>query len=172
MRQQTASQTVGPFFSVGMTYGELNNLVNEKTVGERIWVRGRVFDGDDNVVPDATIEIWQADASGVYNGDFFGFGRAPTDDDGNYWFRTIKPGSVDGMVPHLNVRVFMRGILLHTVTRIYFGDVDNSADPTLNSIPADRRHTLIAQRDDSEGTPTYRLDIHMQGENETVFFEP
>ena len=76
------------------------------------------------------------------------------------------------MSPHLNVRVFMRGLLLHTVTRFYFSDEDNSADETFNSIPADRRDTITMQRDDSEGTAIYRLDIRMQGDQETVFFEP
>ncbi len=172
MLQQTPSQTVGPFFSIGMTYGTLNDLVKADSVGERIWVRGRVLDGDGNGVNDAVVEIWQAGADGVYNGGFFGFGRSATDDNGSYWFRTIKPGSLEGMSPHLNVRIFMRGMLLHAVTRLYFGDEDNADDPLLDGVSAERRHTLIAQRDDSDGTPTYRLDFHMQGENETVFFEP
>ncbi len=177
MNRQTASQTVGPFFSIGMTYGNLNNLINDDVVGERIYLRGRVFDGNGVGVNDAVVEIWQADADGVYgqssdDGGFFGFGRAATDDDGRYVFKTIKPGAVDDMAPHLNVRIFMRGLLLHVVTRVYFSDVDNSADFTLATVPADRKHTLIAQRDDGEGTPIYRLDFNMQGANETVFFEP
>ncbi|MGB1252279.1 MAG: protocatechuate 3,4-dioxygenase subunit alpha [Candidatus Promineifilaceae bacterium] len=183
MLQQSSSQTVGPFFSIGMTYGELNQMVQDDTVGQRIYLRGRVFDGDGQGVNDAIVEIWQADANGIYNhpldrqqadadGAFFGHGRAATDAVGNYWFKTIKPGSVDGMSPHLAVRVLMRGLLLHVVTRFYFSDEDNSADPILSAVSAERRHTLIAQRDDSEGTPIYRLDIHMQGDLETVFFEP
>ena len=182
MNQQTSSQTVGPYFSIGMTYSTLNQMARDGVVGERIYLRGRVFDGDGASVNDAVVEIWQADANGIYahaqdarHGDadaaFFGYGRAATDDDGYYSFKTIKPGAVGEMAPHLNVRVFMRGLLLHTVTRFYFADEDNSADEIFNSIPADRRHTITMQRDDSEGTPIYRLDIHMQGERETVFFE-
>ena len=181
--QQTTSQTVGPFFSIGMTYGELNNMVNDDAQGERIYLRGRVLDGNGVGVNDAVVEIWQADANGVYNhpednrqgeadGAFFGFGRASTDDNGRYSFKTIKPGAVGDQAPHLNVRIFMRGLLLHVVTRLYFSDIDNAADAILNAVPADRRHTMIAQRDDSEGTPIYRLDFHMQGDAETVFFEP
>ena len=118
-----------------MTYGDLNNLVNDDVVGERIFLRGRVLDGNGAGVNDAVVEIWQADADGVYSQSsddaaFFGFGRAATDDDGRYAFKTIKPGAVDDMAPHLNVRIFMRGLLLHVVTRIYFSDVDNSADST------------------------------------------
>ncbi len=183
MKQQTSSQTVGPFFSIGMTYGDLNNLVKADTVGERIYVRGRVLDGNGVGVNDAVVEIWQADASGIYNhpndpqhaaadGAFFGHGRAATDDAGSYWFKTIRPGASGDMAPHLMVRVLMRGLLLHTVTRLYFGDVDNSADSTLNSVPTERRHTIVAQRDPNEATPTFHFDIHMQGENETVFFKP
>ena len=183
MLQQTSSQTVGPFFSIGMTYGELNNLVNDDVQGERIYLRGRVFDGDGKGVNDAVVEIWQADAAGIYkhpddarhggaDAAFFGYGRASTDDEGNYSFKTIRPGAVGDQAPHLAVRVFMRGLLMHVITRMYFVDEENSADSVLSAVPADRQHTLIAQRDDSEGTPIYRFDINMQGENETVFFTP
>ena len=158
-------------------------MVKDDTNGERIYIRGRVYDGDGNGINDAAIEIWQADANGIYDHPtderradsdtaFFGHGRAGTDDNGDYWFKTIKPGAVGEMAPHLMVRVFMRGILLHAVTRLYFDDEDNSADAILQSVPAERRQTLIAQRDDREGTPSYRFDIHMQGDLETAFFEP
>jgi len=187
MKQQTASQTVGPFFSIGMVYGELNNLIQDKTAGERINLMGRLLDGDGAPVSDGVIEIWQADANGIYNhskdtrqsdadGAFFGYGRSGTNGEGIYTFRTIRPGIVGDtgvdMAPHINVRILMRGLLLHAVTRLYFSDEDNSADPILNNVPEERRHTLIAQRDDSEGTPLYRLDFRMQGDGETVFFEP
>ena len=183
MAQQTSSQTVGPFFSIGMTYGTLNQMVNDTTVGERIYIRGRVLDGDGVGVNDAVVEIWQADANGIYahpedrrnaeaDGAFFGYGRSATDDDGNYWFKTIKPGAIGKMAPHCNVRIFMRGLLLHVITRLYFSDENNSGDATLQAIPETRRGTVIAQRDDSEGTPIYRLDFNMQGDQETVFFEP
>ncbi|MEM8862341.1 MAG: protocatechuate 3,4-dioxygenase subunit alpha, partial [Chloroflexota bacterium] len=168
---------------IGMTYGDLNIMVNDETQGERIRIRGQVFDGNGKTVDDATIEIWQADANGIYNHPndpshsnadpaFFGFGRAETDDDGRYWFKTIKPGKVGDQAPHLVVRVFMRGMLLHANSRLYFSDEDNSMDEILSGVPAERQHTLIAQRNDIEGTPTYMFDVNMQGENELVFFEP
>ena len=180
---QSSSQTVGPFFKIGMTYGELNNLVQDDTQGERINIRGRVFDGNGNPVDDAVLEIWQADANGVYNhpndsdqanvdGAFFGFGRASTDDDGRYQFKTIKPGRVEEQSPHILLRVFMRGMLLHANSRIYFSDEDNGVDLIFNSVPVERQPTLVAQRTNVEGTPTYVFDVNMQGENETVFFEP
>ena len=181
--KQTASQTVGPFFKIGLDYGNRNNMVNDDTQGERIHIRGRVLDGDGQPVDDAMVEIWQADANGVYNhpGDaqqaaadpaFFGFGRAATDDEGWYSFKTIKPGRVGAQAPHLLLHLFMRGMLLHASSRLYFSDEDNSEDAVLRGVPAERRHTLIGQRNDREGTPTYRFDINMQGPNETVFFEP
>ena len=180
---QSSSQTVGPFFKIGMTYGELNIMVNDDTQGERIMLRGRVLDGNGVPVDDAVVEIWQADANGIYNHPndaqqgqadpaFFGFGRASSDDDGHYWFKTIKPGKVGEQAPHMAMRVLMRGMLLHANSRIYFSDEDNGSDEILQAIPAERQHTLIAQRKDLEGTPTYFLDINMQGDNETVFFEP
>lgn len=173
MKQQTASQTVGPFFHIVTKYGTWNDVITDDTPGERIYIRGVVYDGNGVPVNDAAVEIWQAQANGSYADDgSFGFGRAATDDNGAFWLKTIKPGAVGEQAPHINVRVFMRGLLLHTVTRLYFADEDNAADEILNTVPAERRHTMIAQRDDSEGTPIYRWDIHMQGENETVFFEP
>lgn len=171
MKQQSASQTVGPFFKIGMTYGTLNNLVQPETAGERIYIRGVVFDGKGAPVDDAIVEIWQADAEGQYS-ESWGFGRSSTDDNGNFWLKTIKPGQVEAQAPHINIRVFMRGLLLHTITRLYFSDEDNTNDEVLSSVPEDRQATLIAQRNDSEGTPIYRWDIHMQGDLETVFFEP
>ena len=180
---QTSSQTVGPFFKIGMTYNDLNIMVNDATEGERITIGGYVYDGNGNPVDDAVIELWQADANGIYNHPsdagqanadqgFFGFGRASTDDDGRYHFKTIKPGRVGDQAPHILVRIFMRGMLLHANTRLYFSDEENGADAVLNMVPEDRRHTIIAVRDDREGTPNYRYDVNMQGENETVFFEP
>lgn len=190
MLKQTGSQTVGPFFSIGLIKGGENLLVQERTAGQRIYITGKVLDGDGQPVNDALVEIWQADAQGIYNHPadprreqadphFQGFGRCGSDDDGNFSFKTIKPGPVPfnserDQAPHLNVRVFSRGMLLHAVTRLYFSDeAANASDPVLNSIDdRERRKTLIAIRDDSEGTPTYRFDIHLQGERETVFFEP
>jgi protocatechuate 3,4-dioxygenase alpha subunit len=188
--KQTPSQTVGPYFAYGLTARQYNypqtsiadgTMAGEDVEGERIRVEGRVLDGDGVPVPDAMIEIWQADAQGRFahpadtrgsNAGFTGFGRTGTGTDPKcrFIFDTIKPGAAaDGEAPHLNVIVFMRGLLTHVYTRIYFADeaAANAADPVLSAVPADRRDTLIATR---EGN-TYRLDIHMQGPKETVFFE-
>lgn len=181
---QTGSQTVGPFFHYGLIFGGENVLVDEQTTGERILLEGKVFDGDGVPVPDAMVEIWQADASGHFNHPndpnhaeadphFQGFGRSDTTDNGRYHFRTVKPGAVAGNVtPYINVRVFSRGMLIHAVTRIYFADeAGNSSDPTLQSIDAGRRNTLIAKRIDFGDLPCYRFDVRLQGESETVFLD-
>ena len=188
--KQTPSQTVGPYFAYGLTAQQYNYphtavadgaMAGEDVEGERIRLEGRVFDGDGATVPDAMIEIWQADAQGRFahpadprnsNTGFSGFGRfgTGTDPQHRFIFDTIKPGAAaEGEAPHLNVIVFMRGLLTHVYTRIYFADEAeaNAADPVLSAVPEDRRETLIAQR---EGN-TYRIDIHMQGDRETVFFE-
>jgi protocatechuate 3,4-dioxygenase alpha subunit len=190
----TPSATVGPFFLFGLipsTYGGRdiigNNLVTADATGERIRIEGRVSDGDGAPVPDALIEVWQADAAGRYahpadarslaNAAFKGFGRAPTDAEGRFWFATIKPGPAPGpngrvQAPHIAVNLFSRGILKQMVTRIYFSDeAANASDPVLALIPEDRRQTVIAQRQNGAGQPTYRFDIRMQGQSETVFFD-
>jgi protocatechuate 3,4-dioxygenase alpha subunit len=191
----TPSQTVGPYFKYGLTpNGEYawndaftNNLVTSDTSGERIRVEGKVFDGHGAVVPDCMLEIWQADAQGRFsdpqdkralpNSSFRGFGRCGTDAEGGYFFDTIKPGIVpdpDGkpQAPHLLLAVFARGMLLHLYTRIYFdGEAANASDPVLALVPPDRRSTLIAARNGGAGNAVYSLDIHLQGDNETVFFE-
>jgi protocatechuate 3,4-dioxygenase alpha subunit len=111
------------------------------------------------------------------NSAFKGFGRCGTDANGGYAFDTIKPGLVpdpDGkpQAPHILVAVFGRGMLVHLYTRIYFGDeVGNTADPVLALVPADRRNTLIAVRESGNGVAVYRFDVHLQGDNETVFFD-
>jgi protocatechuate 3,4-dioxygenase alpha subunit len=188
--KQTPSQTVGPYFAYGLTARQYNYpqtsiaegaMAGEDVAGERIRVEGRVLDGDGVPIPDAMIEIWQADAQGRFahpadprnsNTGFTGFGRfgTGTDPKNRFIFDTIKPGAAAAdEAPHLNVIVFMRGLLTHVYTRIYFADEAeaNAGDPVLSAVPEGRRHTLIAAR---EGN-TYRLDIHMQGENETVFFD-
>ena len=190
---QSPSQTVGPYFAQGLLRkGDsvfTNVLAPEKTEGERIRIEGRVTDGDGQPIEDAMIEIWQANSRGRYHHpldeqdkpldpEFKGHGRTATDTDGNYWFETIKPGSVPGpndtqQAPHINVIVFARGMLSHAFTRIYFGDeTANQSDPVLMSIedPA-RRNTLIAGRGTADGTVIYRFDIYIQGENETAFFD-
>jgi protocatechuate 3,4-dioxygenase alpha subunit len=188
MMKQSANQTVGPFFRIGLIYGEpQNDLVQEETIGQRIKITGVVFDGDEQPIPDAMVEIWQPDANGIYNHPadplhqeadphFRGFGRAENRKGGSYEFKTIKPGGRDGQAPYVNVRLFARGMLIHSVTRIYFADEPaNADDPLLNSLDSDRRDTLIASLENSssdQGSPTYRFDIHMQGDKETVFFDP
>jgi protocatechuate 3,4-dioxygenase, alpha subunit len=193
-RRQTPSQTVGPFFAYALTpeqYGYEfasiadGKLVDSSTPGQRIRIQGRVFDGKGEVVPDAMIEIWQADEQGRYahpadprgsNVGFKGFGRmgTGTDAQSRFIFDTIKPGSVDGVqAPHINVVVFMRGLPAHAFTRIYFSDEDaaNARDPVLATVPAERRRTLIATRDSSADGAVYRFAIRMQGPDETVFFD-
>jgi protocatechuate 3,4-dioxygenase, alpha subunit len=188
--KQTPSQTVGPYFAYGLTpeqYGypfrELvgNDLTRPETEGNRIRIEGCVYDGAGNKVPDAMIEIWQADAQGRYahpadprpsNANFTGFGRfgTGTDPENRFIFETIKPGSVDGeQAPHISVIVMMRGLLTHTFTRIYFSDEAeaNAKDPVLKSVEESHRPTLIAGADGA----VYRFDIHMQGDQETVFFD-
>jgi len=191
---QTPSQTVGPFFAYGLTapqYGyEFSGiasdiLAGDLVPGERIRIAGRVFDGAGDTIPDAMIEIWQADAQGRYahpadrrgsNQAFRGFGRfgTGTDPEFRFQFQTIKPGSDDGIqAPHVNFIVFMRGMLTHAYTRLYFSDEAeaNARDPVLLSVPEARRPTLVAAREDSPAGALYHFDIRMQGENETVFFD-
>jgi protocatechuate 3,4-dioxygenase, alpha subunit len=189
----TPSSTVGPFFLFGLVPSSIggtdiitNNLVTPETSGERIRIKGAVFDGDGVPVPDAVLEIWQADGAGRYpavsgdvrpNAAFRGFGRAATDADGRFTFETIKPGRAVGangalQAPHVLVTFFARGVLKQMVTRIYFSDdASNTDDPILALVPAERRGTLIAERKASSTPATYRFDIHLQGERETVFFE-
>jgi protocatechuate 3,4-dioxygenase, alpha subunit len=188
----TPSQTVGPYFAYGLTpNGKYawndafsGNLVTPDTSGDRIRVEGFVYDGDGALVPDCMLEIWQADAQGRFadpqdqralpNATFKGFGRCGTGAKGEFAFDTIKPGSVpdpDGkpQAPHILMAIFSRGMLLQNYTRIYFDDeAANAADPVLALVPADRRGTLIAKR--GQGG-VYRFDIHLQGDDETVFFD-
>ncbi|MGE0542093.1 MAG: protocatechuate 3,4-dioxygenase subunit alpha [Dehalococcoidia bacterium] len=186
----TTSQTIGPFYSPSLLREDArrNVLVQPDTAGERIRIEGRVLDGDGLPVTDALVEIWQANAHGRYhhpadNGAapldpaFTGFGRSGTDEDGSYWFETVKPGRVpfDGggfQAPHIVVTIFARGLLNHAITRLYFGDDPATRDdPVLRRVPAARRPTLLAARRQSTGQPVYRFDIILQGEAETVFFD-
>jgi len=189
MKKETPSQTVGPFYAIGLTRTPMNVMVNASTQGERIRLEGQVFDGDGVVIPDAMVEIWQANSYGRYNHPddkqekpldpkFSGWGRSGTDKNCLYSFETIKPGSVPGsngdvQAPHINVTVFARGMLVHAFTRIYLaGESANESDPVLNSVKNKaRRQTLIANRADRDGKTIYRFDIRLQGENETVFFD-
>jgi protocatechuate 3,4-dioxygenase, alpha subunit len=191
--KQTPSQTVGPYFAYALTpqsYGRVglgsSTMVDGATLGERIRIEGRVFDGTGAPVIDAVIELWQANAAGRYrhpadtrndrelDPHFTGFGRTGTDGQGAYWFDTVKPGALgDGQAPHINVTVLARGMLSHAFTRIYFGDeaAANAEDAALQGVPADRRGTVIAERVQTPAGTVYRFDIHLQGDQETVFFD-
>jgi protocatechuate 3,4-dioxygenase alpha subunit len=191
--KQTPSQTVGPFFAYALSapqYGYQHTAIasgeiaDDLVPGERIRIVGAVLDGGGDRVNDAMIELWQADAEGRYahplhahgsNRWFRGFGRfgTGTDPENRFIFHTIKPGSVEGQAPHINVIVFMRGLLSHCYTRLYFSDETeaNARDPVLASVPEDRRQTLIARREATAAATIYRFDIVMQGERETVFFD-
>jgi len=185
----TSSQTVGPFFAPALLREDArrNVLTRPDTVGERIRIEGRVLDGDGVPVPDALVEIWQANAQGRYNhaadqgaaqldSSFLGFGRSGTAEDGSYWFETVKPGLVpfDGermQAPHICATVFSRGLLNHLVTRLYFEDEPvNALDPVLQCVPNDRRATLLARREARDKVVVYRFDIVLQGADETAFF--
>ena len=188
---QTPSQTIGPFFAYGLTAEQYRYpgaqvadgvLAGDATPGTHIRILGRVLDGAGTPIPDALVEIWQADAEGRHVGDmrgntgFKGFGRQGTgiDAQARFIFTTVKPGSVDGrQAPHINLILFMRGLLSHVYTRIYFPDeaAANARDPVLARVPEARRHTLIAKPAGIAGERAYGFDIHMQGKDETVFFD-
>jgi protocatechuate 3,4-dioxygenase alpha subunit len=187
---QTPSQTVGPFFGLGLDRNAqpLNVMVNEATEGERIRVEGTVLDGAAHPVDDALVEIWQANAHGRYrhpldsgparlDPNFLGFGRCATDANGMFSFETVKPGAIQGAdgrahAPHLSVTVFARGMLVHAFTRMYFDGDPLDADPALARVDPSRRHTLVAERIVApDGRTRYRWNIHLQGERETVFFD-
>ena len=185
----TPSQTVGPFFHLGLT-GEgycVRCVAGPETKGERVFLNCSVFDGEGSPVSDAMLEIWQADAEGHYHSvdparsgaaeaGFRGFGRMGTGEDGSCEFETIKPGRVPGsgntlQAPHIMVAIFARGMLKQLFTRIYFaGDSANPADPVLALVPQERRETLMAQPDPARPC-AWQFVVHLQGEQETVFFD-
>ena len=183
----TPSQTVGPFFSIGLSALCRPGIEYAGEKGNRVTIRGRILDGDREPVPDALLEIWQVDdvSKKPYQGEPsiertktlpFGFGRIATNECGEFQFSTRKPAArrdEDGTMhaPHLVVLVLMRGLLRHLVTRIYFaGEAANEEDMVLKLVPAERRETLLAMPSpDSDND--LRWDIHLQGERETVFFE-
>lgn len=190
---QTPSQTIGPFFAYGLTAAQYGYdfdqpfdavLALGNASGERIRLEGRVIDGDGNPINDALVEISQPDGDGRYPRSvenardigFRAFGRCGTgtDAENRFVFHTVKPGAeAPGEAPHVNVIVLMRGLLLHVFTRVYFDDEAdaNAIDPVLQSVPAERRKTLVAERVERDGAVSYRFDIRMQGADETVFFD-
>jgi protocatechuate 3,4-dioxygenase, alpha subunit len=183
----TPSQTVGPYFSMRLPFAEGPYVVPDGTPGA-VTVFGRLYDGAGDPIPDGLIETWQADPAGQFahpadprgplpDGDlgFRGFGRCPTGHDGSWKIVTLKPGPLpfgDGQTeaPHLDISVFARGALDRSVTRLYFPDetIANDDDPVLRTVPAERRDTLIAV---PAGPDLLRFDIHLQGQDETVFFD-
>ena len=199
--RETASQTAGPYVHIGLAPGaagfkifdqELGtDIAGPNAAGERIRVEGLVIDGTGSPVKDVLLEIWQANAAGIYahpadrrsgevEAGFRGWGRVISDfDTGLYGFDTVKPGSVPGrngrpMAPHLNLWIVARGINIGLNTRMYFADEEeaNARDPVLNLIEhANRRPTLIAARELRDGKPVYRFDIRLQGDGETVFLD-
>ena len=181
----TGSQTVGPYLHIGLKWLTTRDIAGRGIKGERVTIAGRLIDGDGNGVNDGLIEIWQANAEGKYahpedtqkkplEKGWRGFGRIPTDAKGGFRFTTIKPGRVPGpggvlQAPHLVVTVFMRGMLKHLMTRIYFADEPgaNAEDPVLKLVPATRRATLIPKKKGK----TLEWNVVLQGKNETVFFD-
>lgn len=185
--QATTSQTVGPYFKIGLQWLNRDNLVGEGVSGERVTIQGRVFDGESAPVPDAILEIWQANAHGKYDHPedtqdkplepgFKGYGRMPVTAEGAFRFATIKPGPVPGpsakeQAPHLVISVFLRGVLRRLVTRMYFpDDPRNAGDPILSLVEPARRSTLIAK--ETAGNPgALEWNVVLQGPDETVFFD-
>lgn len=181
-RGTTPSATVGPYLAIGLTWPDGEWAAAEGTPGG-FWIRGRVLDGNGDVVPDAMVETWQADPDGRFPSPedprgpssypgFRGYARAQTLS-GEFAVHTLKPGRVpDGegglQAPHIDVSVFARGLLDRVVTRIYFADEAeaNAEDVVLRGLPEDRRGTLVA----TPAEDGYRFDIHLQGDRETVFF--
>lgn len=186
---QTPSQTVGPFFSMRLGAGGQNVVRVPAEGSERVVLTGRVLDGDGLHVEDALLEFWQANPVGRYNHPddrreltvdptFTGFARVLSDfETGVYELETVKPGRVpdveDGLqAPHISLIVQARGMLNPLFTRVYFSDEDaNEDDLVLRGVPRERRHTLIADHVPDSSPRTYHLDIRLQGEDETVFFD-
>jgi protocatechuate 3,4-dioxygenase alpha subunit len=160
----TGEMTLGPFFPREFAQGA-NNLAKGVKQGEVIEVTGRVTQMDGKPLDNLVLEIWQADSQGRFDSsDFFGWGRAATDANGVYRFRTIKPGAYEGRAPHINFLLLYSGLMRHLQTVMFF---EAAKDPVLDAVPADRRNRLVAQR---EGT-VYRFDIRLRGDGETPFFD-
>jgi protocatechuate 3,4-dioxygenase alpha subunit len=182
------SQTVGPFFHLGLTDPySIPVVASPLAKGERMKLACVLHDAEGTLLPDGMVEIWQANADGKYNHpedtreterdpNFRGFGRLGTDKNGSCTFETIKPGRVPSwtsvpQAPHFVISVFARGVLKRLATRAYFaGDPANAEDPVLALVPEDRRPTLMAHPDPTQ-PGTWHFGIHLSGEKETVFFD-
>ena len=159
----TGEMTLGPFFPREFAQGANDLAAGAK--GEVIEITGRITQMDGKPLDNLVVEIWQADSQGRFDsGEFFGWGRAATDANGVYRFRTIKPGAYEGRVPHINFLLLYSGLMRHLQTVMFF---EAAKDPVLDAVPADRRQQLIAMR---EGT-VYRFDIRLRGDGETPFFD-
>ncbi|MGW4857016.1 protocatechuate 3,4-dioxygenase subunit alpha [Kocuria palustris] len=174
----TPGQTVGPFYGYALPFDGGENLV-DRTHPQAVRLHGVVYDGDGDPVPDSLLEIWQADENGRISQEpgslirdgytFTGFGRQAVDNVGAYSFTTVAPGPTEpGAAPFIAMTVFARGLLNRLFTRIYLPEDQEALerDPLLSSVPADRRETLIARR---EQDGSLRFDVRLQGEAETVF---
>ena len=183
----SSSQTIGPYLHIGMTWLVDETMAGASVTGERVTLGGRMIDADGLAVNDAMLEIWQANAHGKYahaedvqekplEENFKGFGRVQTGTDGAFQFTTIKPGPVPGpggalQAPHLAITIFMRGLLKHLATRIYFPDEPaNANDPVLALVPPERRATLVAKQVSSR-PGVLEWNVMLQGKDETVFFD-
>lgn len=173
----TPSQTVGPFFGYALPFPGGDQLIPQGRP-DAVHLTGTVYDGAGAPVPDALVEVWQADATGAVPREqgsrdrdgwtFTGFGRAAVDPNGRYTFTTVEPGTTrDGAAPFFTLTVFARGLLQHLFTRAYLPDVAPGEDPFLRSLPAGRAATLICGRNEHG----YSFDIHLQGPDETVFLD-
>jgi protocatechuate 3,4-dioxygenase beta subunit len=163
----TGEMTLGPFFPREFAHGadDLTLVAGKRAPGEMIEVTGRVRQLDGRALDNLVLEIWQADSRGRYDApDFYGWGRAATDASGAYRFRTIRPGAIDGRLPHINFLLLYSGLMRQLQTVMFF---EEGHDPVLDAVPAARRALLIAER---EGN-AYRFDIRLRGERETPFFD-
>ncbi len=180
----SASQTVGPYWAIGLDWPEAWQVAPDGVAGERFELAGRLFDGKGEPVPDGVLELWQANTEGRYahpedrqnkplDERFLGFGRCGTQPDGSFRFASIKPGPVPAaggglQAPHLMIGIFARGLSARVATRVYFpGEAANATDPVLALVDPARRDTLIAK---AAGPGKLTWDVRLQGAGETVFF--